>query len=163
MNELDELFREIENVEVKYQEVLDKFNWNANYFQELESIILKLAYHNKTIDLEKVKEFIRNRLRKIGVQNFNRFLLAINRLDLLIKNHWDLLEANLNKVCRVWLSTNTNDEAVAILEKNPTKIIASTFSGNSNNKAVELLYKNINNIYWSVLSSNNNDQALYLL
>ena len=69
-------------------------------------------------------------------------------------NAIEMLKANPNKIHKMGLSRNTNDEAIELLNAYPNKIDWWVLS--SNPTAIELLKKNLDNINWGELSRNPN-------
>jgi hypothetical protein len=174
----------------QYTKHIQNFNWNLQWFIELEEIIIKLSYY-PDFSVHDVKTVIREKIRSTTVFNFNEFILnqdnkkfpnsirpLYTHYHLLLQHSsyfFELLSSNKSQDALFilnmfpddinWssLSSNENSEAIDLLEKYPDKINYSLLSKNKNPKAIKLLKKNFSKIDWYFLSGNPTTEAIHIL
>lgn len=128
--------------------ILSKFALTKAYFTELDRILVDIAYTGNQSDINKVRDFLREKISTVGILQFNKFLKKqhVQQID----NHIKWLQMNKKKIN--WRRLSENPVAIELISTNLDKVYWTGLSENP--AAIKILENNLDKVRWVYLSSN---------
>ena len=152
-------------------DTLMRLTWTKEYFNELDTLLTNIGFVGNSADIATVRKHIQDKVKSVGILQFNEFLHSINHVQ--IDNHIKWIEDNINNIPNIkymsknpaaiellykyqekidWVCLSCNPAAMAILLANPDQINWLFLSENP--AAIELLRANLDKVEWMELSAN---------
>lgn len=159
----------------EYKFLLAQFEWKRRYFKRLDNLLIAAGYRARDDIIAEVKDFLRTKLKYIGIMKYNK-LFGAN-----IWNHIEIVDKFTNRKKQGWFYQDgineydsdysnwidywfyDNSASIDIIEKQIGKSDFSYRLLSPNSGAFELLCTKPDMIDISELSSNRHPEAIELI